>query len=186
MTLDELRALATRDAPGGFKTWPPPLGDMSVTLEDAEFLYALVGVTKPKRVIELGAGMGVSARFIAEALRRNGEGRLETVEDDTTLAAAAAQMLTPTGHLLPAEVIVGDLPGESSTVVLPWRISPAADLVFIDSGYRRREFDIATWLLPASTAIVVIHDANRQYDVSAGEGVFLPGSDGLWIGRART
>ena len=45
MTLDELRAAATGSR-GAEAVWPAPLGKMSVTLETAEFLYALVRMMK--------------------------------------------------------------------------------------------------------------------------------------------
>ncbi len=52
----------------------------SVECEVGEFLYALVRLVKPDRVLELGTGYGISAIYMALALKQNGRGRLTTVE----------------------------------------------------------------------------------------------------------
>ncbi len=170
MTLDELRARATIER-GGYSVFDGELAHMSVTLEDAEFLYALVRLAKPETVLELGTGYGVSARFIAEALKANGRGKLTTVEPDAELRIAARKML----KTAPAAVVVAwaDLHD------LDW------DIVFIDSGYRTREDDIAAWLSNGYHGLVVVHDANRDYvGLHGATGTRLPGVDGLWIGKA--
>lgn len=169
MILDELRSLATSTR-NGFACWPAPY-QMSPTLEDCEMLYALVRVTKPAGVLELGSGRGVSGRFIAEALRANGSGLLETVEPDDDYAEEATDLLRD----VPAFVF------ESEELLL----TESFDLVFIDSDYTRRAGDIDHWLGNEHEGLVVVHDANRKYlGLAQGRGVFLPGSDGLWIGRA--
>lgn len=45
------------------------------------FLYSLVKMYRPQRVVELGAGLGVSSFWIAQALRENGAGHLYSVDD---------------------------------------------------------------------------------------------------------
>lgn len=171
MTLHELWSLATVKV-GDYTTWPAPYGAMCVTLEDAEFLHSLVRVTKPERVLELGTGYGISARFIAEALANNGhDGILVTVEPDVVLAANAGKLLRMNGVLT---VQPEDVPAFEPNIV------------FVDSGYDRRPADIREWLTNGYQGLVVVHDANRQYpELDLGVGVFLPGSDGLWIGRAK-
>lgn len=47
---------------------------------DGKFLYALVRALKPDRVLESGTSHGGSANHIAAALKRNGFGRLVTVD----------------------------------------------------------------------------------------------------------
>lgn len=177
MTLADLRALATgtRD---GYRVWEGDLGKMAVTLEDAEFLYALVRLVKPDLVLELGAGLGVSARFIAEACEMNTNGVLFTWEPVAGLASAAASLLSG----LPAEVIAdGDLGGTFSRDGVA--VSP--DLVFIDSGWEYRETHIEAWLTGDYPGLVVVHDSERRYaQLELGAGVYLPGTDGMWIGRA--
>lgn len=169
MTIDQLRAYA-QIGRGGYRVFGGRFRQMSVTLEDAEFLYALVRLAKPERVLELGSGYGVSGLFIAEALADNGPlgGRLLTVEPDPDLAEAAAMMLSS----VPANV------GEPVDGDLDW------DLVFIDSGYTRRQDDITRWLTNGYRGLTCVHDANRGYNMDGGAGVLLPCTDGLWLGRA--
>jgi len=52
----------------------------SVECEVGEFLYALVRVMKPKRILETGTHKGWSATYMALALRHNKEGHLDTIE----------------------------------------------------------------------------------------------------------
>jgi predicted O-methyltransferase YrrM len=168
VTLDELRALAY-EGRGGHKVFGAPYLQMSLTLEEAEFLYALVRLLKPERVLELGSGLGLSARFIAEALVENDSGWLTTLEPNHFFAAQARELLAD----LPVDVVELDseIPKETP------------DLVFIDSGYDRREADIALWLRGDYEGLVVVHDAQRGYDVTE-TGVLLETTDGMWVGRA--
>ncbi len=166
MTLDELRALA-EPGRGGYHVFGGRFNAMSITLEDAEFLYALVRLTKPARVLELGTGYGISATFIAEALQANGSGLLLTVEPNKEIREAAWFMF----GALPVSS-VSDAPADD----IGW------DIVFIDSGYATRQADIERWLTNGYNGLIVIHDANRGYDLH-GLGVLLQGVDGLWLGR---
>ena len=117
LTLDELRALATiQDGP--HLRFQPPYQLMSVSLDEAEFLYALVRALKPRNVLELGSGLGLSGRFIAEALPEHGW--LLTVEPNADLADQAVY-----GLLQGAKAVVSPELNVSDT----W-----PDLVYIDSG----------------------------------------------------
>lgn len=171
MTLDELRALA-EPGRGGYHVFGGAYAQMAVTLEDAEFLYALVRVTKPALVLELGTGLGVSAKFIGEAMAANGfAAEFETFEPREGLAELAKLLL------------IG-----LRVTVYPWHpnaYGPAMpDLVFIDSGYDRREADIAEWLGNGYQGLLCVHDAGRDYAaLREARGVYLPGVDGLWLGR---
>lgn len=170
MTLDELRALATGER-DEYTVWEGDLGKMAVTLEDAELLYALVRLVKPDCVLELGTGMGVSGRFIAEALAVNGRGELWTFEPAHDHAFAAHNVLTED---LPAHIVewLDEIPPEMEP-----------DLVFVDSGWETRRAEIRLWLTNGYTGLVVVHDSERRYpELDLGVGVFLPGTDGLWIG----
>ena len=172
MTLDELRALATVDR-GGYHAFSGDYTAMAPALEDVEFLYALVRSVKPLLIVETGTGLGVSARFMAEALVENGRGHLMTAEPRADLAARARELLAG----LPCDV--GDWPTPDLIVLEP-------DLVFLDSGWDRREWEIEAWLSGSYRGLVVVHDANRNYaGLAAGTGVFLPGYQGLWLGRPR-
>lgn len=171
MTLEDLWSLATVRRPDGYTSWPDPY-TMAPTLEDCELLHSLVRVTKPQRVLELGTGMGVSARFISDALLDNGSGYLVTIEPNHDFWPSIEETLNPK----PGNVGVADKAPSTS--------SGKYDLVFIDSGWEHRKQDIRHWL-SVKGPLLVVHDANRDYAGLQGHGVFLPGSDGLWIGRAR-
>lgn len=147
---------------------------MAVTLEDGDFLYALVRVTKPNLVVESGSGNGISGTFIATALQDNGHGRLVTYEPNPTFAYEAQQALAG----LPAEVREGDSRQHATN---------EPDLVYIDSQAGIREPEMEHWLTCGYAGLVVVHDAGRFYDPLAdhGTGVYLPGADGLWVGRAK-
>lgn len=174
MTLADLRALATiQDGP--HLRFQSPYQQMSVTLEEAEFLYALVRALKPRSVLELGTGLGLSGRFIAEALVANGdEGHLLTIEPDDELAEQAISLLAG----LPVIVSKPFSPRHDS-----------ADLVYIDSRESDRRDDIAIWLTNGCKGVVVVHDAERQYSQLAqgvfGYGVYLPTANGMWLGRGK-
>lgn len=168
MTLDELRALAALGR-GGYHVFGGEYAQMAVTLEDAEFLYALVRVTKPGFVLELGTGLGVSARFIAEAIAANGDGVLQTIEPDNAWHEQAKVLLLGFPILLSRRLDI---------------LYEQPDLVFIDSGYDRREADIAEWLGNGYQGLLCVHDAGRDYAaLRDAPGVYLPGVDGLWLGR---
>jgi predicted O-methyltransferase YrrM len=58
----------------------------STEREVAEFIGALVRVTQPEYVVELGAAFGETTEHIVHALKRNGHGTLTTLEVDPVRA----------------------------------------------------------------------------------------------------
>jgi Methyltransferase domain len=147
---------------GEFHEWDV----MAVELEVAEFLYALVRAAKPRLVVEAGTGRGIAATFIAEALRDNGAGQLVTYEPDPRYAAEAHAALEG----LPADVREGRSFGHEGE---------PPQVVFIDSlgGYRRE--DIEFWLAREPLPLVIVHDANRDYGLTAG--ARLTAGRGVWM-----
>lgn len=171
MTLAEFAARARVTVENGASTWPPPIGAMSMTREDAEFLYALIRMAKPELIVETGTGLGVSARFMGEALKDNGHGLLLTYESKREYADQARPLLEG----LPVEQIVGPCP-----------LTLDADIVHIDSVAGQRAQEIKAWLTSTFKGLVVVHDSHRRYpELNLGDGVFLPGSDGFWLGHAK-
>lgn len=63
----------------------------------ALFLFGLVRRLRPRRCVELGACLGISAAYQAAAQRLNGGGSLVTLEGDEALAALAAENLQTLG-----------------------------------------------------------------------------------------
>ena len=148
---------------------------MSICLEEAEFLYALVRALKPRNVLELGTGLGLSGFFIASALKANGdEGTLMSLEPDDELAKQAVDLLT----------------GLPVTVAKPFGVrSDWPALVYIDSRESNRLQDMRTWLTNGCTGLILVHDAERQYAELVqgifGYGVYLPTANGMWLGRGK-
>jgi len=70
----------------------------SVLVEEAFLLYALVRMTKPKFVLDCGTWMGMSAAWMAEALRDNGFGRIVTVEHHDAAVTVATMFFEQTGY----------------------------------------------------------------------------------------
>ena len=170
MTLDDLRALYVHPE-GDFLS----VDSMSVELEVAELLYALVRQSKPNVVVECGSGKGYASRFIAEGLKANGKGYLWTYEQDSEYGWLAEELLDG----LPASVI-------HSYATAHLRETP--DLVFIDSlGGEPRERDMDHWFGCAARPLIVIHDASHYppSTFARGEGVLLQAGRGVWVGRAR-
>ncbi len=180
MTLDELRASAT-PAENGYHRFPAPYRQMSVCLEEADFLYALVRATRPRNVLELGTGLGLSARFMYAAGRENeAQGAdaftLITVEPNVAIREKAAMGL------------LADVVGFGVALVPALRPDThwQPDLVYIDSGQKYRADDITTWLTNGYEGLVLVHDAERGYpELNQGVGVYLPTANGMWLGRAK-
>lgn len=169
MTLAELRAQAT-DRLDGWHRWPDPHTNAAVTLEEADLLHALVRATRPALVLELGTGMGISGTFIADALLEHG-GALVTVEPLAGMRAEARAALAGYPNVSVVEP-------ETELAAIP-------NMVFIDSGQAHREAHIAYWLGLMAPALIVVHDAFRDYPaLKAAQGVVVPTAGGIWIGHA--
>lgn len=63
----------------------------------AVFLYMLVRALKPKHVLELGTNTGISSAFIAAALKRNGFGKVVTLDASPYRQRLASGMHTDLG-----------------------------------------------------------------------------------------
>ena len=101
------------------------------------FLFLLARAARPRRVLELGTHLGVSAAHLAAALALNEAegapaGRLVTLEGDPGLAGRARRALAALGHADRTTTVVGPF-AESLPGVLaehdPW------DLVFLDGHH---------------------------------------------------
>jgi predicted O-methyltransferase YrrM len=69
-----------------------------ISIEEGELLYGLIRTTKPMSVLETGTNIGVSASYIALALKDNGlGGKLTTIEHDGTVANAAREKFRTMG-----------------------------------------------------------------------------------------
>lgn len=80
-----------------------------ISVEEGELLYGLVRTSKPQRVLETGTNIGVSASYIALAIKDNhgaansvSAGHLTTIEHDGTVANLARERFQSMGlgHLV--------------------------------------------------------------------------------------
>ena len=170
---------------------PPQLWSMfdgyTAEIEVLDFIYTLVRLTKPQRVLETGTWLGRSAIAIASALRDNGIGHLITIELNGEAAAAAARNIGDRGLTTFVTLHVAN----SLLVELP----ETYELALFDSDISLRGAEFSRFydrLEPG--AIVLFHDtadhhigsADRVVDlVTLGmlEGIFLPTPRGIFVGR---
>lgn len=54
--------------------------DAGIEVETGEFLYSMTRLLKPDRVLETGTHWGISASYMAMALKDNNKGELDTIE----------------------------------------------------------------------------------------------------------
>jgi predicted O-methyltransferase YrrM len=104
-------------------------GQLSVSEEDGRFLRVLAASTGAKHGLEIGAGFGYSAIWIALGLRENG-GHLTTIEYDPARARQAAENVRRAGVADIVTVVAGDGFKE-----IP-KIAGEFDFVFLDAWKR--------------------------------------------------
>lgn len=81
---------------------------MAVGPEFGQLLYSLARATRARTVVEFGTSFGVSAIYLASAIRDNGGGKLIATEFDEEKAARAKENLTIAGVVDLVEFRVGD------------------------------------------------------------------------------
>jgi predicted O-methyltransferase YrrM len=128
---------------------------MTAEVEVLEFLRTLVTTIKPNVVVETGTFMGVSTLWIAEALRRNGFGRIVSCEYDPKVFAAAKEKIDASEF---RDLI--DLRNESS---LEMKVDGTIDLFFSDSDMPIREEEVRRYLPQISPfGVILMHDASSH------------------------
>ena len=170
---------------------PPQLWSMfdgfTAEVEVLDFLYTLVRLTKPQRVLETGTWLGRSAIAIASALRDNGIGHLVTIELNGEAAEVAARNIDDAGLTTFVTLRVADS--------LAIELSETYELALFDSDIPIRPAEFCRFydrLKPG--AIVLFHDtagshigsADRVIDLMTMgmlEGIFLPTPRGIFVGR---
>lgn len=123
----------------------------SPEVEVCEFLWALVRLIKPEKILECGTGYGISAAYMALALRQNGRGELTTVEMMPDPYDAAALLL----HKLDLRSYVHLWQGRAED------FTPEGlyDILFLDTEPNARfaEF-LRFWPSLKPGGVVIIHD----------------------------
>jgi len=128
---------------------------MTAEVEVLEFLRTLVTTTKPNLVVETGTFMGVSTLWIAEALRRNGLGKIVSCEYDPKVFQTAREKIDASEF---RDLI--ELRNESS---LEMNVEGTIDLFFSDSDMPIREQEVRRYLPQISPfGIILMHDASSH------------------------
>jgi predicted O-methyltransferase YrrM len=137
----------------------------SVLVEEAFLLYALVRMTKPQLVLDCGTYIGISAMFMAEALRDNCSGRIISIEHNSDTYGVARQVFAQTGYheieLLHQEIET-------------YHPTESIDFLFLDTETADRVQQFVK-LFPdlSSNAWVVFHDAGACKDIDLIEYPYL-------------
>jgi predicted O-methyltransferase YrrM len=153
--LQESRFTAARDFCPHPEYWHSDDGD-STEHEVIELVAALVRALQPELVLETGSGFGASSYAIGEALKRNGHGRLVTLENDLARFQAAEARCRG----LPVQVV--------PTKSLDYTPDGQIGFAWFDSSFpdRPREFlRFRPWMQPG--IIVAFHDSGPQHPVAA-------------------
>jgi len=137
-----------------------------VEIDVGEFLYGLVRMMKPDHILETGTGTGISAAYMALALKENARGTLSTIEVDE-------------GHVKEAKALFTTLGIGSFVTVYFQKIEdfnpPASfqfDILFLDSEPHLRFAELLKfWKNLKPGGIVVIHDLPPHFGL---EGTFYP------------
>ena len=128
---------------------------MTAEVEVLEFLATLVTTVKPNLIVETGSFLGVSSVWMAQALKRNGFGRIISCEFDPLVFAKAQEKIAASGV---SEWI--ELRNVSS---LELEVNGTIDLFFSDSDLKIREQEVRRflpWISP--NGLVLMHDASSH------------------------
>jgi predicted O-methyltransferase YrrM len=102
---------------------------MPVTPEFGALLYIVARTARARSIVEFGASFGISAIFLAAALRDNGGGKLITTECEPFKAERAMMNLAAAGLDDLVEIRTGD-----ARQSLAKDIPAAIDLIFLDGA----------------------------------------------------
>lgn len=125
-------------------------------VEILEFLYALTRTLKPQLIVETGSHQGISACYMAKALRDNGRGKLVTCEVDYRRVRQTRAMFAKARLEHFAEC------REQSSLDLV--VDGDIELLFLDSLPELRMTELAHfWGQLTPQSLVVIHDVNSGF-----------------------
>ncbi|MFA5129224.1 MAG: class I SAM-dependent methyltransferase [Patescibacteria group bacterium] len=128
----------------------------SAEIETCEFLYSLVRILKPNKVLETGTAKGIAAIAMASAMKENGFGKLFTIENKKDIAEIASARLDKAGLSKFVKVIVQDSIQFCEETRFKFKFA------FLDSSIpiRTKEFTILNH--KGSLDIVAFHDTSRH------------------------
>jgi predicted O-methyltransferase YrrM len=157
------------------------------------FLYSLVRLNEPERVIEIGVSLGFATEWLAAAIHDNGHGELISVDDWSGDHGGKAHSKRPALHRMKdlglAECVT--FVGSDSVEWLKTQKDGSADIVWVDGdhSYEGASGDIReAWRVTRD--MVAVHDTENA---SCGEnvskaicetglpGVWMRGARGIWV-----
>ncbi len=149
--------------------WTAP--DVHATeCEVTELVAAWVRALQPDLVVETGSYHGHTTLAIAQAMKRNGHGRLVSLEIDPGLVDLARQRVSAYPHV---EILCEDS--------LQWTPPSPIGFAWFDSAIPNRELEFRRYFPWLRGAIVGFHDTGRHHRVVraaveklAGEGLLTP------------
>jgi predicted O-methyltransferase YrrM len=131
---------------------------MTAEYEVLEFLRCVVTTLKPRLVVETGTFMGVSTLWIADALKRNGRGKVVTCEFDPKVFGTAKQRIDSSR--------LGEWIEYRCESSLEMKVDGPIDLLFSDSDMPVREQEVRRFLPQMSpSGIILMHDASSHLKV---------------------
>ena len=125
----------------------------AVEVEVGEFIYALVSMVKPEYILETGTHFGVSSSFMGLALKKNGHGKLTTI--DIFAHPQAKQMWDQ----LKLNDVIEFVQGES----LKYTLEQDVDILFLDSEPHLRYQEFVRFydrLVPGG--LILVHDLHEH------------------------
>lgn len=136
-----------------------------VECEVGEFLYGIVRMHKPKMILETGTHYGVSSTYMALALKKNGVGRITTIDPSYYEEAKLIHSTTETLDYIT----------QVQTHAEKFDSSDKYQLLFLDSepSLRFPEFERFFDMIDPG-GIIIIHDLNRHLSYNPHQDKSLP------------
>lgn len=147
---------------GFYKPLTPKLGTLResaekdrvpIILRDTEnFLLSLMLIKKPSCILEIGAAVGYSASFFAEAYT---EVKVVTIESDQEKYYTARRNIEELGYLPRVKVLLGDAVEVMNKL---YESKPQFDIVFIDASKSHYKEFWDSAILMCSPGSVIVSD----------------------------
>lgn len=128
------------------------IGDPTgISIQEGEFIYGLVRLILPKRILETGTNVGISTSYMALGMQHNGFGTIDTIEHDSTVAARAISKI--------AQMKFDNIITVHNTKVELFNPTGQYDLLWLDSELAIRYGELLKfWPYVAPGGIICIHD----------------------------
>lgn len=122
-----------------------------IAIQEGEFLYGLTRLILPKRILETGTNIGISASYMALACEHNGFGTIDTIEHDHVVAGRAQQKFDKLGF---SNIIT-----IHKQKIENFQVTGMYDLLWLDSELSLRYGELLRfWPNIAPGGIICIHD----------------------------